>query len=47
LLIRTAVVDTELGGVPVKARDGINVSIASANRDPARFEDPTLFNPPR
>jgi cytochrome P450 len=46
-LIRTAIADTELGGMPVKAGDGINVSIAAANRDPARFEDPTTFNPHR
>ncbi len=46
-LIRTAKVDTSLGGVAIKAGDGINVSIASANRDPARFEDPTVFNPHR
>ena len=46
-LIRTAIVDAELGGMPVKADDGINVSIAAANRDPARFEDPTVFNPHR
>jgi cytochrome P450 len=46
-LIRTAIVDTSLGGVAIKAGDGINVSIASANRDPAKFADPTVFNPHR
>jgi cytochrome P450 len=46
-LIRTATVDTSLGGVAIKAGDGINVSIASANRDPAKFDDPTTFNPNR
>jgi cytochrome P450 len=46
-LIRTANVDTSLGGVAIKAGEGINVSIASANRDPAKFEDPTTFNPNR
>jgi cytochrome P450 len=46
-LVRTCVVDTEVAGVAIKAGDGVNVSIASANRDPAKFDDPAEFNPHR
>ncbi len=46
-LVRTAVVDTEVAGVAIKTGDGVNVSIASANRDPAKFSDPATFNPHR
>jgi len=46
-LIRTAIRDTELGGVPVKAGTSITVSVASANRDPERYADPDHFDPNR
>ena len=41
---RTATVDTEIGGHPVKKGDKIYLSYAAANRDPAVFQDPHLFN---
>ena len=37
---RTATVDTEIGGHPVKKGDKIYLSYAAANRDPAVFENP-------
>ncbi|HVV75095.1 MAG TPA: cytochrome P450 [Mycobacteriales bacterium] len=46
-LVRTCIADTEVAGVAIKAGDGVNVSIASANRDEARFDNPTEFNPHR
>jgi cytochrome P450 len=46
-LVRTCVADTEVAGVAMKAGDGVNVAIASANRDEARFADPAVFNPHR
>jgi cytochrome P450 len=46
-LVRTCVADTEVAGVAIKAGEGVNVSIASANRDEAKFENPTEFNPHR
>ncbi|HWC36316.1 MAG TPA: cytochrome P450 [Mycobacteriales bacterium] len=46
-LVRICVVDTEVAGVAIKAGDGVNVSIASANRDPAKFDNPDEFNPHR
>jgi cytochrome P450 len=46
-LIRTASVDTTIGGTKLKAGDTINVSISSANRDPARFDHPDEFDPHR
>lgn len=41
---RTATADTEIGGHPVKKGDNIYLSYAAANRDPAMFEDPHLFD---
>ncbi|HVS67102.1 MAG TPA: cytochrome P450 [Mycobacteriales bacterium] len=46
-LVRTCAVDTEVAGVPIRAGDGVNVAIASANRDEARFDNPAAFNPHR
>ncbi len=37
----------ELGGVPLRDGDVIHLSIASANRDPARFSEPDRFDPRR
>jgi cytochrome P450 len=41
---RTATIDTEIGGHPVKAGDKIYLSYAAANRDPAVFPDPHRFD---
>jgi cytochrome P450 len=41
---RTASVDTEIGGHPVKAGDKIYLSYAAANRDPQVFPDPHRFD---
>ena len=41
---RTATADTEIGGHPVKAGDKIYMSYAAANRDPAVFETPEVFD---
>jgi len=41
---RTAMADTEIGGHPVRKGDKIYLSYASANRDPAVFEDPHRFD---
>ena len=44
---RTAAVDTELGGVKIRAGDKVVVWFPSANRDPAVFPDPDTFDPTR
>jgi cholest-4-en-3-one 26-monooxygenase len=41
---RTATMDTEIGGTPVKKGDKIYLSYAAANRDPAVFKDPHKFD---
>ena len=41
---RTATMDTEIGGHAVKKGDKIYLSYAAANRDPAVFENPDLFD---
>lgn len=41
---RTATADTEIGGAPVKAGDKIYLSYAAANRDPAVFPSPHVFD---
>jgi cytochrome P450 len=46
-LVRTCIADTEIAGVAIKAGDGVNVAIASANRDEAKFDNPAQFNPHR
>jgi cytochrome P450 len=37
---RTAVRDTDIGGVPIKAGDRLLLALGSANLDPAEFADP-------
>jgi cytochrome P450 len=44
---RTATVDTELAGVPIRAGDKVVVWFSSANRDEAVFPDPDVFDPAR
>lgn len=41
---RTAVVDCELGGQPIRAGDKVAVYHLAANRDPAVFDDPHRFD---
>ncbi len=41
---RTAAVDTELGGVEIKAGDKVTTWFVSGNRDEAMFEDPDRFD---
>lgn len=43
-LLRTTTTDTEIGGLPVRADHKIVVSIAAANRDPRKFENPDVFD---
>lgn len=45
--MRYAVADTDLGGVRVRAGDAVVAWIAAANRDPAVFERPHVFDPAR
>ena len=44
---RTATVDTEVGGVKVRAGDKVVVWFSAANRDPEMFPDPDRFDPAR
>jgi cholest-4-en-3-one 26-monooxygenase len=44
---RTATRDTEIAGQPIKAGDKVVIFYTSANRDPAHFEDPNVFDPRR
>jgi cytochrome P450 len=46
-LYRTAVVDTEVGGVPIKAGDHLLIMYAAGNRDAARFPEPQCLDPHR
>ena len=41
---RYATADTRLGGAGIRAGDQVTVSITGANRDPAVFADPDLFD---
>jgi cytochrome P450 len=41
---RWAAVDTELGGVRIPAGSIVHVMAGSANRDPAKFDDPDRFD---
>ncbi|MFE9745971.1 cytochrome P450 [Saccharothrix saharensis] len=42
--VRTALEDVEIGGVVVGAGESVSISVAAANRDPARFERPDEFD---
>ena len=44
LIARRCVRDTELAGVPIVAGQGVNVFLASANRDERRFPDADRFD---
>lgn len=44
LFPRTAVEDLELEGVAIKAGQSVSVSSVAANRDPARWENPDVFD---
>jgi cytochrome P450 len=46
-VVRKAVHDCELGGVAIPAGTHVSVSVAAANRDPARYPDPDRFDPTR
>ncbi|WP_231993770.1 cytochrome P450 [Mycobacterium sp. 852002-50816_SCH5313054-b] len=46
-VVRRAVRDCELGGVAIPAGTTVSVSVAAANRDPARYPDPDRFDPTR
>ncbi|WP_241519491.1 cytochrome P450 [Mycobacterium paraense] len=46
-VVRRAVRDCELGGLAIPAGTTVSVSVAAANRDPARYPDPDRFDPAR
>ncbi|MEV1160069.1 cytochrome P450 [Micromonospora chokoriensis] len=46
-LARAAPRDTELAGVPVAQDDNVLIIIGAANRDPASFPEPDVFDPTR
>lgn len=43
-LVRHAVRDSELGGVPIPAGTNVSISVAAANRDPRRHPHPDVFD---
>ena len=47
LLPRRAGMDCELGGVSIRAGDQVLLGITAANRDPAVFDSPDVFDPER
>ncbi len=47
LVVRWASVDSELDGVHIPAGRSMLVMLGAANRDPARFPDPGVFDPTR
>jgi cytochrome P450 len=47
VIARVATEDVRVGGVTIKANEGVIVSVLSANRDPAAFDDPAELNPTR
>jgi cytochrome P450 len=44
MIVRSAVDDTELGGVHIPKGALVTAAIGAANRDPARYTDPDQFN---
>ena len=46
-LYRTAVVDTEVGGIPIRAGEHLLLLYAAGNRDTARFAEPEQVDPGR
>lgn len=44
---RYATRDVTLGGTPIRRGDQVTVSITGANRDPALFDDPDVYDPSR
>ncbi|GAA3569608.1 cytochrome P450 [Amycolatopsis ultiminotia] len=44
IIPRLCVADTEIGGVPVRAGDGVLVLAHAANRDPRVFSEPDVFD---
>ncbi|MBV9512475.1 MAG: cytochrome P450 [Mycobacteriaceae bacterium] len=46
-VVRVAARDCELGGIAIPAGTNVSVSVAAANRDPARYPDPDRFDPTR
>jgi cytochrome P450 len=46
-VVRVARRDCELGGVAIPSGTNVSVSVAAANRDPARYPDPDRFDPAR
>jgi cytochrome P450 len=46
-VVRRAARDCELGGVAIPAGATVSVSVAAANRDPARYPDPDRFDSTR
>lgn len=44
---RTALVDTVIDGVTVRQGETVFLLLAAANRDPAQFAEPNVFNPRR
>lgn len=43
-IVRRAIRDTTLAGVDISAGMNVNISVASANRDPARYANPDVFD---
>jgi cytochrome P450 len=46
-VVRVAARDCELGGIAIPSGTTVNISVAAANRDPARYPDPDRFDPTR
>jgi cytochrome P450 len=46
-VVRVAKRDCELGGLAIPAGTNVSVSVASANRDPAKYPNPDRFDPTR
>jgi cytochrome P450 len=46
-VMRTTTRECELAGIAIQSGAMVNVSIAAANRDPARYPDPDRFDPTR